>query len=368
MLRWIVACCAALLLSGCVTYPTYTYDDGREVRYVDDETYYVGAGNGYGDYYASEDPWRHSAYYSVFWPIHRLYWDSYWYPGFYYGITYFPRDYFHIGWGSGWHPYSGYWHWYAPYRYSWTDNYYAWDWHRGRHSVATTSAPRFGHARNEAERLNWYAQGSSAPRASRNGISSGAAEQRDAAAGNVRPSRAASYGGYSPIDRNTARPVQSNGFSTPPARVASPASVISRPATREAAPQQRSTYLPAPVTRSRVGSDTRARPAESFDLPQAAPRRTSPGRSAQMERSPFRQDSPVSPFGGAGESGGGATRPSGRGGQDAAPMRSPSPRMEAPRAEPVFRSEPSRASSPVSRGDSPARGAARAASRAGDEQ
>ena len=52
MLRWIVACCAALLLSGCVTYPTYTYDDGREVRYVDDETYYVGAGNGYGDYYA----------------------------------------------------------------------------------------------------------------------------------------------------------------------------------------------------------------------------------------------------------------------------------------------------------------------------
>jgi hypothetical protein len=180
-----------MLLGGCVTYPTYSYRDdgyGREVRYVGDGSYYADADDYYGDYYYggyryastgyryyAPDYVSYSAYYSMFWPLHRWYHDPYWHPGFYYGVTYFPRNYFSLsfhsgyrsqfslGWSSGGYwPYYGYSHWYSPYRHSWADSYYDWDRYRFQyrenrtghgHFSSSLYAPRYGHARNQAERL-----------------------------------------------------------------------------------------------------------------------------------------------------------------------------------------------------------------------
>jgi hypothetical protein len=177
-----------LLLGGCVTYPTYSYRDdgyGRSVRYVGDDSYYASSDGYYGDYYYRDygssygyyapDYARYSAYYSLFWPVQRWYHDPYWHPGFYYGVTYFPRNYFSISFYNGFHgslgyswsnrrywPYYGYNHWYSPYRYSWADSYYDWDRYRyhyrdnrngrGYYSRALNT-PRYGNARNQAERL-----------------------------------------------------------------------------------------------------------------------------------------------------------------------------------------------------------------------
>jgi hypothetical protein len=339
MLRRIVLSCAALLLSGCVTYPTYTYDDGRNVQYVDDATYYVEAGNGYGDYYASDDdPWRYSAYYSLYWPIHRLYWDSYWYPDFYYGITYFPRDYFHVGWGGVWgpyRPYRGYQHWYAPYRYSWPDNHYAWYWHRSRPQVASVNpAPRFGHARNEAERVSAYQQGGAFNRALRSDQAIGTSTRMGLGGRQIAPSRAASdgRGDNSAIANQRAVPAR------PAASEQRGSIYVPRPS-REAATDQRRPYLSQPTTRSTDAATSRGmRPTEPFlrsapSLPAASTRSNLQGRPAQFERP-------------------GSSRP----------LPTPSPRYApAPRVERSFTNEPARQSAPVSRSESPARSASREA-------
>ena len=366
MLRRIALSFAALLLSGCVTYPTYTYDDGREVTYVDDDTYYVEAGNGYGDYYASDeiydDPWRYSAYYSLYWPIHRLYWDSYWYPDFYYGVTYFPRDYFHVGWGGIWRPYRPYWgyqHWYAPYRHSWVDNHYAWYWHRGRQQAPTYQPmPRFGHARNEAERLNWYQQNAASARASR-------ADQRidttgRAGSGSHRntPSREASYGARGATNASArlgSQPATPPRSLDRPSRSAQPYPAMTPRPSADAATLR----YPEPAMRSNTGRP--ARPTESFTLP-SSPR---PSRAAQFERAETpRAMRSVNP---AFESTPRAT--SDAPAERVRSMPSPSPRYApAPRAEPSFRSEPARAPAPISRAESSARGAVRSARDAQDEQ
>lgn len=366
MLRWIALSCAALLLSGCVTYPTYTYDDGRDVQYVDDDTYYVEAGNGYGDYYASDeryaDPWRYSVYYSLYWPIHRLYWDSYWYPDFYYGITYFPRDYFHVGWGGLWHPYrahGGYQHWYAPYQHSWVDNHYAWYWHRGRSQVnGHPPQPRFGHARNEAERLNWYQQNSASARASRGDQRFGSSGYTGSDSRRSTPSREASYGAGGAtnaaghLGRQTATPTWP---SSRPSRSAQPYPTMTPSPSRNAATLRNS----EPAMRSNTGRTVR--PMESFTLP-SNPR---PSRAAQIERAEtprtMRNMNPAFESTPRASSDAPAQR--------ARSMPSPSPRYApAPRAEPSFRSEPSRAPAPVYHAESSARGAARSARDAQDER
>lgn len=166
MIRWFAIAAALLMLSGCVTteyvYRDRYYDghaiDGRYVgddRYYDDGSYYQPRRAGYGDYYYAPDYWSwydYPAYSSVFWGLNRSWHDPYWYPGYYYGVTFFPRNYLGFGLSYGWPRYSSWY--YSPYRYSWVDNYYDWrPWYGGRNHHRHYS-PRYGSARNEAERLS----------------------------------------------------------------------------------------------------------------------------------------------------------------------------------------------------------------------
>ncbi|MCG6118804.1 MAG: hypothetical protein MEQ07_11540 [Aquimonas sp.] len=241
MNRWKIALLlpVALLLGGCVTYPTYVYSDGygSDSRYVGSGSYYRPAYSEQGDYYYrptssghtsisyssswwyAPDYTRHSAYYSIFWPIHRGFHDPYWYPGFYYGVTYFPRNYFSISLHQSFRPHrAGYWghprhnafvHWYSPYRHSWVDSYYHWDRHawghpgrdnrrgHGRFDHAYSSSlyrPRYGHARNQAERLAW-GERALAPSVRGDGIATGLSTGRGSSAFERNSGRAAGYAG-----------------------------------------------------------------------------------------------------------------------------------------------------------------------------
>lgn len=165
-MKRVLALVFTVLLSGCLTYDSYGYrDDGyyEDRYYSGGRTYYDGYYSGYGSDYAY---WNHypdyvygSAYYSVLWPIYRGYYDPFYTPGFYYGITWYPYTYF--GLGHSWYSWP-YYHAYSPYRYSYWDGYYdRWDRRRAevsgrvrRGQSATVSNPYlYGSARNEAERL-----------------------------------------------------------------------------------------------------------------------------------------------------------------------------------------------------------------------
>lgn len=152
-----------LVFAGCATVSEQRYgyvDDGR-----------------HGGYYYDREPARSPMYFGMgwynpydvmFWGLRYSYFDPFWYPGFYYGVTYFPRYYYPFGpWGS-WYA-GGYspWRWhhpYSPYWGSYWDHYYAGHWHRpaagrlvrpsaGRHGAyADDGVTRFGSARNAAER------------------------------------------------------------------------------------------------------------------------------------------------------------------------------------------------------------------------
>lgn len=148
------AAALAALLSGCVSYPEYHYvdrDGSGDYYYADpyyDERYpsYVDVSYGY---------WP--AYYSVVWPVYHRYYDPWWSPGFYYGVTWFPRTYF--GFGLAYHDAWPWYHHYSPWRWSFWDGYYDCEWrdrgwHHGRDWRDDRSPRyRFGSARNEAERL-----------------------------------------------------------------------------------------------------------------------------------------------------------------------------------------------------------------------
>lgn len=167
MIRRLAVLATLLLLSGCVTteyvYRDRYYDghvvDGHYVgedRY-DSGSYYAPARAAHGDYYYASDYYSswydYPAYASVFWPLHRSWHDPYWYPSYYYGVTFFPRNYLSFGLSYGW-PHHGNWY-YSPYRYSWVDNYYDWrPWYGGRNHHGRHYSPRYGSARNEAERLS----------------------------------------------------------------------------------------------------------------------------------------------------------------------------------------------------------------------
>ena len=172
---------ALAALGGCATTSSDYYRDGRyygdasrydDGRYYDDGYYgdrYYEGGYGGGDYYYgsshgsrygyASDYLMWPEYYSLFWPINHWYADPYYYPGYYYGVTYFPRDYWSLSltWGNRHrygYAYNGYWD-YSPYRYSWADNYYDWyPWYRqhSHYHGGYYDRPRYGSARNEAER------------------------------------------------------------------------------------------------------------------------------------------------------------------------------------------------------------------------
>jgi hypothetical protein len=102
----------------------------------------------------------------VFWSLNRWYVDPFWNPHFYYGVTWFPRNYYSalyrhwyrpgvaLGWyGRPWHVYLAY----SPYRYSWIDHYYDWyPWYVSYPHYHRFYTPRYGNPRNEAERLSRY--------------------------------------------------------------------------------------------------------------------------------------------------------------------------------------------------------------------
>jgi hypothetical protein len=168
----------ASLLSGCATYDDYSYygrdgyyDDRYDDRYYGRRYYYDEWGNRvyideydvanrYGSHYGSAawgypDYVRYNFYYSALWPAYRHYYDPFWSPGFYYGVTFFPRTYFgtNVGWYS-WPYYQAY----SPYRHSHADHYYDWAQY-SRHRAADRQRdrggylPRYGSARNEAQIL-----------------------------------------------------------------------------------------------------------------------------------------------------------------------------------------------------------------------
>lgn len=141
------------LLAGCATYPdSYYYED----RYAGDAyngDYYYG--REYDDrYYDVYGGWGGGYYSSVLWPTYFNYYGPWHRSGFYYGISYFPRDLYGFSFGYNRYDPWGYHH-YSPYRHSWADNHYAWYGGAGwRHGLRDrNSDPRFGSARNEAERL-----------------------------------------------------------------------------------------------------------------------------------------------------------------------------------------------------------------------
>lgn len=178
-------------LSGCVTYPYSYYAPGDPYAsgsgYYAGESFDDGYGGGYDDGYGGNyaEPLAQGyatgwpVYYSTLWPVYRNYYDPFWSPGFYYGVTWFPSTYFGLGIG-GWDAWPYYTH-YSPYRYAFWDSYYAWhdpwwygggyghghwrghgdwddddDWRGGRGGRDPSNGgggPRFGSARNEAERL-----------------------------------------------------------------------------------------------------------------------------------------------------------------------------------------------------------------------
>lgn len=174
-------------LAGCVTYPSSYYAPGDPYAgggdYYFDERYDDGYGGAYGyvEPYSSGYASGWPVYYSTLWPVYRNYYDPFWSPGFYYGVTWFPSTYFGLGIG-GWDAWPYYTH-YSPYRYAFWDSYYDWYnpwWHGGGHyghghghgggrghrddwddrddngwrdPPRGGGGPRFGSARNEAERL-----------------------------------------------------------------------------------------------------------------------------------------------------------------------------------------------------------------------
>jgi|GEM_PF-4000395 len=326
MIRWTSLLLLVLLLGGCVTYPTYTYRDdgyGRDTRYVGDDSYYAEPDDAYGDYYYgggtrygssgyryhAPDYTRYSAYYSLFWPIQRYYIDPFFHPGFHYGVTYFPRNYFSVSFHNSFHsrsffdagysrwPRYGYSHWYSPYRNSWSDSYYDWDRHsyqdrdnrRGRGSYSNDLyAPRYGSARNQAERLAWRERYEPAARGDgigtglgrRSGGDYGSATSRSGSRDRQNPS---AYGSENAPSRGadyrsrsaTREPLQTQGFGVP---VTSPRSARVREAEAGSA---RGTTAREASRRFDDGSDGYDRgrsngSVENYSLPS----RTEPARRA----------------------------------------------------------------------------------------
>jgi hypothetical protein len=180
MMRWFTLPALAMLLSGCVIDSGYrSYDDRyyaddgyREPVYAGGSSYYAPSYGGSGDYYYGD--YGHDSsyvaypyYYSLFWSLNRWSVDPYWHPRFFYGVTYYPRNYFSFGYSSYRHGYglgygSHYWPYgirsyaYSPYRYAWVDHYYDWTPYHAGYSRRAHSyyAPRYGSARNEADWLS----------------------------------------------------------------------------------------------------------------------------------------------------------------------------------------------------------------------
>ena len=240
MMRWITILVAAAVLTGCVTTREVVYREpyqgvpgGSHVGggtyydpgYAGSGDYYYGSANygGYAGYGASYGVsyFDYPLYYSLFWPINRWYYDPFVYPGYHYGVTWFPRNYFSVSlsYGNSWNRHG--WMSYSPYRYSWVDNYYDWrPWYDRYPSYRNHyPKPRYGDARVEAQRLadlrrparvQPYAQGQY-----RSGVR-GNTRSGSAVAPAYRGNRAADYGNAGAMPRQgSSQAVRRVGAGTP---------------------------------------------------------------------------------------------------------------------------------------------------------
>src|SRR5258706_8906191 len=95
---------AFLALAACAEQAPYRYQD----PYLADDTRYgdYQSDDGYEDL-PSPGYLRWPAYYSVLWPTYHAYYDPWYSPDFYYGVTYFPSTWFGLGYDSA-YAWSGY--------------------------------------------------------------------------------------------------------------------------------------------------------------------------------------------------------------------------------------------------------------------
>jgi hypothetical protein len=156
-MKRILVVLSVLLLSGCASYGSYRYVErsGGAGDYYYDRSYhgYGYYGHTYYGYPYDVAYAYYPYYYSLFWGFRPYYYDPFFSPGFYYGVTWFPRTWFSFS--LGYHDWT-YYHAYSPWRYSFWGNYYTW-YHAPRRSrpghFPGVHGSRFGSARNEAERL-----------------------------------------------------------------------------------------------------------------------------------------------------------------------------------------------------------------------
>jgi hypothetical protein len=159
MMKRILPLLALVLLSGCASHGGYRYVERSGVAgdyYYDRgpaRSGYHGFGVGYYGYPFDLVYWHYPFYYSLFWGFRHYYHDPFFFPGFHYGVTWYPRTWFSFS--VGYHDWAHY-HAYAPWRHSFWGSYYTW-----YHAPRTPREGRyqrvisrhFGSARNEAERL-----------------------------------------------------------------------------------------------------------------------------------------------------------------------------------------------------------------------
>lgn len=329
MLRWITTIATIVLLSGCVYPQQVVYRDrpaqapyyegayaGSPEYYREGDSYYAptygnrgdyyygasygggyasyGVGYGYGSFGVSYIDYP--VYYSLFWPLHRWYYDPFVYPGYRYGVTWFPRNYLSLSvtYGGGWGGYG--WLSYSPYRNAWVDSYYDWGlWYNRYPSYRRYyPTPRYGDARVEASRLADLRRpalprsGRSDPYRYNNEVRAGAAtpayrgnRAADYGRGNVTPRQSISADGVRRVNANSGRIAPQTGAFGNPTRAGtrtnqrldsprnsgvkgvrntSPASqneLRRLSGQRGTLPQSTS---PAPTTRERIQADQRGYP------------------------------------------------------------------------------------------------------------
>jgi hypothetical protein len=218
MIRWTLVLFSVLTLTACATdYRGYDRGYDRGYGYAHSGATYVGGGSYYADPYRGRGDYYYGVaapsygysyplwvdnpyYYSLFWPLQRSFHDPFWHPGFYYGVTYFPRNYFSVSLYGGHRSryYSSFGSFaYSPYRLAWVDHYYDWYPHYRHYPryVSGRYAPRFGNARHEAERLSHWGRAQSRSAGYDGGLIADRSRYEQRAARN--PERDADYQGRS---------------------------------------------------------------------------------------------------------------------------------------------------------------------------
>lgn len=263
--------CAVLLLvllAGCASAP-------YGVHYADE---YGGAEYYYDSYTPAYI--AYPAYYSVLWPVYSQWYDPFYAPGFYYGVTFFPSYYNHWGW-SGWGNRLAW----SPWRSAWWDSYHDWYYWSLRSPAWYAQRQHLGSAHNRqvarAMLSDQPRRGTADIPRTQRGVT-GAAARAGAVSGTLPSSR------YSPQSRRQAVPPRgSRAISRPdPASSTTPAN--RRPAPAHGAPLPRP---PQPARRTRA---VPASPPTPVSAPPAAsrPARTSttPSRASRSAPARSRRD------------------------------------------------------------------------------